>query len=272
MTGATSGIGREIARQLAALGATVVLVGRGEERAARSAQEVAATRPGARVEPLGVRDLADRAEMRRVAETVLARYPRIDLLVNNAGGIFAPRQETSDGVERTFALNVLAPFVLMERLGGRLRSSGAGRVVNVTSAAHRGQHVDFDDLEMRNGYRPYRAYGRSKLELLMLTREFARRWGAAGPAVLGVHPGVVRSGFGQNNGRASAWAFRLAFHLVGRSEAAGAATAVFAATDPALADRSGSYVVGRAVRPGSPASRDPDTARRLYDACARLAV
>ncbi len=270
VTGATSGIGREIARQLAAGGFSVVVVGRGDARAAETARTIAAETGNPRVAPVGVTDLARPDEVRRLAATLLAHYPALHVLVNNAGGYFRRRDVTPDGLERTFALNVLAPFLLTELLADRLRASAPARVVNLSSAAHYRHTVDFADLESARRYSGYRAYGTSKLEVLLLTREFARRFAGTGVTVNAVHPGFVASGFAQNNGGGTALAFRVLEFVFGLGVRRGAEAPVRLASDPALATVSGEYFSRTRRSRGSSASRDPVAAARLYRACAEL--
>ena len=215
-------------------------------------------------------DLALRTETEATAQALLQRYPRIHLLVNNAGVYLVRRETTSEGFERTFALNVLSPFLLTSWLAPRLMESAPARVVNVASAAHQGNSVDFSDLQSSHRYRGLRAYGRSKLELLLLTREFARRLEGTGVSVNAVHPGFVASGFGQNNGGGLAVGMRVVQALFGRSVRRGAAVPLFAATDPEVGARTGQYIAGRRVVPGSAASQDMAVARRLYDVCREL--
>ena len=270
VTGATSGIGREVALGLARLGATTIVVGRGEGRASRVAAEVAQTSGNPRVESLRVDDLATRADSRKLAATVLDRYPALHILVNNAGAYFRRREVTADGLERTFALNVLSPYLLTTVLAPRLVASAPARVVNVASAAHEGARVDFSDLQFSRKYAGYRAYGCSKLELLWLTREFARRFEGKGVTVNAVHPGFVRSGFGLNNGGGTAFAMRILERLFARSVVRGADTPIFAASAPELASVTGGYFADRKPLPGSVESRDLAKARQLFDECARL--
>jgi retinol dehydrogenase 14 len=270
VTGGTSGIGGAVAFGFASRGATTVIVGRGKERAAQVAASITgATRNGS-VEALGVTDLALRSETAATAQEILRRYPRIDVLVNNAGAYFSRRSVTSEGLERTFALNVVSPFLLTSLLDPRLRGSAPARVVNVSSAAHYGRTVDFSDLQNERNYRGFRAYGRSKLELVLLTREFARRWAETGVTVNAVHPGFVRSGFGANNGGATAAGFAVAKFLFGRSIRRGADVPLFAATDPSLETVTGQYFSDHRVSPGSRESQDMETARRLFDHCQEL--
>jgi NAD(P)-dependent dehydrogenase (short-subunit alcohol dehydrogenase family) len=270
VTGATSGLGREIARGIAQRGPPVVVVGRGEERARAAATEIALATGNSHVTFLGVTDLARPAEVRRLASELLARYPQISILVNNAGGFFRRRDVTPEGLERTFALNVFAPYLLTHLLADRLKASAPSRVVNIASAAHYRTTVPFDDLQFEHGYPGYRAYGTSKLELILLTREFGRRFAGTGVTVNAVHPGFVATKFGQNNGGGTALTLRVLEALFGRSPRHGAETPVMVATDPSLGSVTGAYFSDRQVRPGDPASQDAETARRLFDVCAQL--
>ncbi len=271
VTGATSGLGQEIARELAARGRAVVVVGRGADRADAVAKEIARLTGNARVESIGVADLSRPAEVRKLADEILGRYPRVSLLVNNAGAIFRHREVTADGLERTFALNVLAPFLLTELLADRLRASAPARVVNVASAAHYRHRINFADLQSQQHYSGYAVYGTSKLELILLTREFARRFAGSGVTVNAVHPGFVASGFGQNNGGGFAFTVRIVGRLFGRSLARGADTPVFVATDPSVAAVTGEYFSDRVVHAGDPASRDTDAASTLFDQVGAIA-
>jgi retinol dehydrogenase 14 len=270
VTGGTSGIGREVAVGLAARGATTVIVGRGKDRVPLIAAEIREATRNRSVEWVAVSDLALRTDTARAAGELLQRYPRIHLLVNNAGAYFARRGTTAEGLEQTFALNVLSPFLLTSFLAPRLIESAPARVVNVSSAAHYGASVDFSDLENRRPYRGFRVYGRSKLELLLLTREFARRLEGAGVTVNAVHPGFVASGFGRNNGGGIAFGLGVAKFLFAKSARRGAAVPLFAATDPSITGLTGQYISGRRVAPGSAASQDMAAARRLYEACRGL--
>lgn len=270
VTGGTSGIGLAVARGLAARGMRTVVVGRGSERVAQICREIATTVRSATVEPVAVTDLSLMSDVRALAEALVARYPQVHVLVNNAGAYYQRREVTNEGHERTFALNVLAPFLLTSLLADRLRESAPARVVNVSSMAHRGNTVDFSDLESADRYSGYRAYGRSKLELLLLTREFARRWAGSGVTVNAVHPGFVASHFGRNNGGATAVGFRILEFLFAISPRRGAKTPLFVATDPSVAGVSGEYFArSRAVRADPAAYRDDD-ARRLFDICREL--
>ncbi|MGA8542794.1 MAG: SDR family oxidoreductase [Thermoplasmata archaeon] len=271
VTGATSGIGKEVARGLAAQGFTTVVVGRGADRAAGTAKELAAATGNSRVESVAVQDLSVKAEMKALAATLLERYPTIHVLVNNAGAYISRRQETADGLERTFALNVLAPFSLTSLLADRMRVSAPARVVQVSSAAHLGNTVDFADLQSAGSYDGFRTYGRSKLELILLTREFARRLAGTGVVVNAVHPGFIRSGFGDNNPGGAGFGVKIAKFLFARSLRYGTRNVLYVATDPATGSVSGEYFSRRRVARASPASYDMESARRLFEVCRDLA-
>lgn len=270
ITGATSGIGLETARGIAARGAHTVLVGRGTERTQGVAADLSRSTGNPRVEAVGVDNLALRASWTQVAHELIERFPAIHVLVNNAGAYYARRELTGDGIERTLALNVLAPLALTTLLADRLKSSAPARVVNVSSAAHGGNVVDLEDLQGARNFSGYRAYGRSKLELVLLTRELARRFTGTGVTVNALHPGFIRSGFGQNNGGGTAFMIRLTARIGAKSATKGAETPIRLACDSDLERVTGEYFVDGKVTPGSTASRDPEMAKKLYQACLAL--
>jgi NAD(P)-dependent dehydrogenase (short-subunit alcohol dehydrogenase family) len=270
VTGATSGIGRWIAEGLAARRATTVVVGRTEARAVASAGEISSQTQNPNVYPLAVTDLALRSEVARLANTLGERYPRVHLLVHNAGAYYHRRGVTSEGIERTFALNVLAPFLLTARLLPKIIESAPARIVMVASEAHRGHDIDFGDLQADHGYRGFRTYGRSKLELILLAREFARRLHDHPVTVNAVHPGFVASGFGQNNGGAVGFGIGLLAKLFGRDPRKAAEDVSFIASDPGLETVTGKYFRRRTEVPGSPQSRDMVSALHVYEACTLL--
>ena len=192
LTGATRGIGRAAAIELARQGAEVALVGREPERVREVADEAAAVGGGAPIHQ-HVADLLLMSEVRRLADELREGYPRVDVLANNAGALFASRQVTSEGFERTFALNHLAPFLLTNLLRDRL---AGGRVVATTSDAHEGGRLDLDDLQSERSFAAMRVYGTSKLCNILFTRELARR--ASELHANCFHPGTVRTRFGKN--------------------------------------------------------------------------
>lgn len=267
VTGATQGIGRALVRELSQGPGTVVLVGRDPARVREVSADVARRSGAARIET-ATADLTLLEETNRLADELGERFPVVDALVNNAGAYFARRETTPEGHERTWALNVLAPFLLTHRLLPRI-DPHAGRIVNVASAAHLGRRLELDDLEGEQSFRGFRQYGRSKLALILLTYEFAARLGAHGITVNALHPGFVRSGFAQNNGGGTALAIRLAARVFGISPERGARTPLFLVTSPTVAAVSGAYFVrGRPAR-SSAASYDGPTGEALWSACCR---
>ncbi len=270
VTGGTSGVGLEIVRGLALRGAHAVIVGRGAGRVSQVVEELRRTTGNPEVEGVPVDDLALRSRWPVVAAQLLRRLPAIHVLVNNAGAVYFHREMTSEGDERTFALNVLAPLALISLLQDRLRASAPARIVNIASAAHFGHSLDLSDLQSANHYRGFDAYGRSKLELMLLTRELALRFAGSGVVVNCVHPGFIRSGFGRNNRGAGAAAVRIASIMFGKSPRTGAKTPLKVAGDFAYGSVSGEYFSGGRIVTGSNASRDLSGARRLYEACLPL--
>jgi NAD(P)-dependent dehydrogenase (short-subunit alcohol dehydrogenase family) len=278
VTGATSGIGRAAAQSLAARGARVVVVGRSPEKTTATVAAVQQATGNPAVEGL-LADLSRQSQVRALAAQVQARFSQLDVLVNNAGALFATRQETEDGLEMTFAVNHLAYFLLTNLLLNNLQAAatahGQARIVNVASGAHRRvAGLDFDDLQSRRRYSALPVYGASKLANLLFTSELARRLAPSG-ASTGVtanamHPGLVHTGFGSNNRR---WYWRLMYVFVngaGRTPEQGADTIIYLATAEELAGVTGQYFYERKPITPSAAARDPEAARRLWQVSERL--
>jgi len=266
VTGATSGLGAATALELARLGATVVVAGRD---AAKCRAQVDAIRreTGARAEEV-VADLAVLDQVRRMAAEVASRFPRLDVLVNNAGTYLFERALTQDGLERTFAVNYLSHFLLTNLLLDRLAASPASRVVCVSSNAHGGGRIDFDNLQGERRYERLDAYARSKLALLMFTYELSRRRKGSPPTANALHPGVVATDLGAENGPVRGWLRVRVRNLLGRSMITpeeGARAIVRLASSPELEGVTGRYFdQGREVR-SSPPSYDEAVARRLWE-------
>jgi len=199
ITGATNGIGKVAALELAKMGPTVVLVGRSPAKVAETVGEIKEKSRNPLVDGL-VADLSSLSEVRRLAAEFRQKYPVLHVLVNNAGGVFASRQVTVDGYELTFALNHLAYFLLTNLLLDRLKSNAPARIVNVSSDLHARGQIDFDDLQNQQHYGPggLRAYSQSKLANILFTYELARRLAGTGVTANVLHPGVVATGFGEN--------------------------------------------------------------------------
>ncbi len=273
ITGATHGIGRVTARELAAMGATVVLGGRDRQRAEDTVAWIRQQTGNPAVEYL-LADLSVQAEVRRLAGRFLGRHPRLDVLVNNAGGFFPKRRETAEGIELTFALNHLAPFLLTHLLLDTLRGSAPSRVVNVSSRAHvSARAADLpavDRPEGRQRYSGWAAYNGSKLASLLFTYELARRLEGSGVTANVLHPGFVATGFAADLAGSTRWLFALMQRFLAVTPQEGARTSVYLASSPEVAGVSGRYFVDCRPVPSSPASLDPDAARRLWELSARL--
>ena len=272
VTGASSGIGRETAIGLARLGATLLIHGRDPERSASALAEVRAASNGGSVE-LVTADLSSQAEVRRLAAEVLKRHDSLHVLVNNAGVLRMRRTLTVDGLEMTFALNHLAYFLLTQLLLDRLRESAPARIVNVSSGAHTGARLDFDDLQNAQRFRSMGVYGQSKLANVLFTYELARRLEESGVTANCLHPGFVATRFGSGNpgliGRAMGLGTRL-MRPFARSPERGARTSIHLAMSPEVDQVSGRYFVNSKATPSSPASYDEESARRLWEASEQL--
>ena len=263
ITGATGGIGLAAAEAFAARGARLAIVARDPARAAKAVQRIsAAGGPGTEVDVLTA-DLSSLAQVRRLAEEALARYPRIDVLANNAGAFYTSRQVSADGIELTWAVNHLAPFLLTTLLLERLRESAPARIITTSSAAHRGARIPWDDLPAAGHYRGFGRYGESKLANILFTAELAGRLEGSGVTANCFHPGLVATGFGKNNGGMAAAALSLLAPLSRRPEQ-GAETLVWLADAPEAGAHTGQYFIDR--RPARPAeaARDAEAARRLW--------
>jgi retinol dehydrogenase 12 len=265
LTGATRGIGRAAAIELARQGAEVALVGREPERVSAVAAEARAAGGAAARIHEHVADLTLMAGVRALAGEARERYGRIDVLANNAGALFASRQATSEGLERTFALNHLAPFLLTNLLRDRLTG---GRVVTTASDAHEGGRLDLEDLQSERSYAAMRVYGTSKLCNVLFTRELARR--APELHANCFHPGVVRTGFGKNE--RGIWK---ALTTVGgpffRSPERGARSLVWLALSDEAAGLTGEYVQDEKVIAPSAQAQDETLAEGLWERSAELA-
>jgi retinol dehydrogenase-12 len=262
VTGATAGIGRVTALELARQGARLVLTTRDEGKGDSAASEIRAAVPGAQVEWVKV-DLSVMREVREAAAEIRRRVDRLDVMVNNAGAIFIRREVTSEGVERTLATNHLSYFLLTRELRDLLVHSAPARIVNVASDAHRRARLDLDDLQSERGYSGYRVYGGSKLANILFTRELARRLAGTGVTANALHPGVVATNFGTNTPGLFRWAVKLAspFFI---DAAAGARTSVYLASSPQVQGKTGGYYQKcREVQP-SRRARDDQAAADLW--------
>jgi NAD(P)-dependent dehydrogenase (short-subunit alcohol dehydrogenase family) len=268
VTGATQGIGLAAARALAQKGAQVVLVARDPTRGQAALEQVRTVATGKPPELL-LADLSSMAQVRKLAADFKAGHSRLHVLLNNAGAIFTERQVTVDGFERTFALDHLAYFLLTRELRDVLVASAPARVINVASDAHLGGRMRFDDPMMEKGFGGTQAYMQAKLANILFTRELARRLAGTGVTANALHPGGVASGFAQDAKGWFKWVWTLATPFLLTPEK-GARTSIFLASDPSVAEVSGKYFARRRPRRPSPAARNDEDARRLWELSERL--
>ncbi|MGP0066809.1 MAG: SDR family oxidoreductase [Isosphaeraceae bacterium] len=262
ITGATSGIGEVTARELARLGAEVVIVGRSPERCAATLARIR-TETGATAVDALVGDLSSQADVRRLAGQIQDRCPRLDVLVNNAGAIFMPRAESVDGIEMTLALNHLSYFLLTNLLLPTITASAPARIVNVASDAHRGVSIDFEDIQGKKRYSGWRAYQQSKLANILFTYELARRLEGSGVTANTLHPGFVRTGF-LGGGGVVGWIARRIADVVALSPEQGARTSIYLASSPDVAGITGQYFVKEKPAQSTNQSHDRTAAERLW--------
>jgi NAD(P)-dependent dehydrogenase (short-subunit alcohol dehydrogenase family) len=268
VTGATSGIGLVAARELAWRGARVVLVGRNREHTDAAVAHIRAQTGSNEIDGL-LADLSSQNQVRALAWQFLQSHPRLDVLVNNAGGLWLDRQLTVDGLEPTFAVNHLAYFLLTQLLLERLKTSAPARIVNVSSAAHRNAIIDFDNLQGEKRYRGWPQYCRTKVMNLLFTYELARRLGDTDVTVNALHPGWVATGFGGGNGLRGRL-LQLLARCFAISPEEGARTIVYLASSPDVAAATGRYFVREQAVPSSPASYDQASAGRLWQISEQL--
>jgi NAD(P)-dependent dehydrogenase (short-subunit alcohol dehydrogenase family) len=270
ITGGTDGIGKAAAYGIAVQGARLLVHGRDPDKGARAVALLKARSGNSAIEFLQA-DFSSLADVRRLAAAVLERAPRIDVLVNNAGGMFRKRALSDDGYEMTFAVNHLAPFLLTRLLLDALRSAAPARIVTTASNAHRGAKISFDDLQAAHRYSGMRAYGSSKLANILFTRALAKRLEGTEVTATCLHPGFVRTSFGRDFD-ASPW-LKLAFGWISRlarSPEKGAETVIYLATSPQVQGASGGYYFD--CKPISPtaAAEDDDAAERLWRVSERM--
>lgn len=266
ITGGNTGIGKATAIALARTGARVVFTSRSVEKGERARAEIRAASGNDRVECMRL-DLASLASVRAFAEEFLAKHPRLDALVLNAGLMVGTRTETADGFETTIGVNHLGHFALTGLLLPRLKHSAPARIVVVSSDAHRAARggLDLDDLHARSGYNPWIAYGRSKLANLLFTLELAERLQGTGVTVNALHPGVVASEFGaaEDTGKLIGLLVR-AFRWAMITPEKGARTSVYLATAPEVEGVSGQFFARSKPRRPRRTALDREAARRLW--------
>lgn len=269
VTGATAGIGEITAYELARMGARVLVVSRSARRCADTVERIQQGTGNPAVEYFAA-DLSSQEQVRRLAEDVLRKLERLDVLVNNAGGLFMRRRESVDGMEMTWALNHLSYFMVTLLLLDCLKSSAPARVVNVSSDAHHGAKINFEDLQGRKRYAGYQAYGQSKLANILFTYELARRLEGTGVTANALHPGFVATSFAKNNGPLYALGMTVIHRIFAISPEEGARTTVYLAASPEVEGITGQFFVKRRAVRSDPASYDQKTAARLWQVSAQM--
>jgi NAD(P)-dependent dehydrogenase (short-subunit alcohol dehydrogenase family) len=269
ITGGTSGIGEVAAVALAKMGARIVLVARDKSRGDATLARLRNSAPGI-AHSVHFADLLRLAEMKRVAAQIANHESRIDILINNAGALFASRKVTEDGLEYSFALNHIAYFVMAEGLRERLAASAPARIINTASAAHQGATLDFDDLQSAKSFGAVKAYSRSKLCNILFTRELARRLHGTSITANCLHPGFVATRFGdQSGGLISPLVWLAKFFAI--SPAKGAETIVYLASSPDVAETTGQYFYKSVPTMPSSWAQDDRSALLLWQRSAALA-
>src|ERR1700694_1857333 len=264
ITGATSGIGLAAAVELARGGACLTRVAGNEARAAQAVRQIQAAASGASVDVLTA-DLASQAGIRQLASDAQAKYSSIQVVINNAAAIYATRQLSPDGIELTWAVNHLAPFLLTRLLLDRLKASTPARIVTTSSDAHEGARIPFDDLNAERawGRFGFPRYGQTKLANILFTAELARRLAGTGVSANCFHPGFVATGFNRNNGFLMRTGMAISRPFA-RSAVKGAQTLVWLVDSDAAAATSGGYFVDEHLVTPSAAAQDRQAASRLW--------
>jgi NAD(P)-dependent dehydrogenase (short-subunit alcohol dehydrogenase family) len=268
ITGANSGIGKATALGLARMGAELVMVCRDREKGEAARKEIMAESGNNRID-LMLADVSSQDSIRRLARDFLKTHEKLQLLINNAGVYLTKRIKTADGLEATLATNLLGPFLLTNLLLGVLKASAPSRIVNVSSDAHNGVRMDFDDLQGEKKFSGWQAYGQSKLGMILYTHELSQRLAGTGVMVNSVHPGVVRTHFAKNNGGFVAMGFRIigVFFI---SPSTAAKRVLYVATSPDLNNVSGKYFSKMHQEKSSRESYDDVSAKRLWQMSEQL--
>ena len=269
VTGATDGIGKVSARVLAEKGAKVIIVGRNPEKSATVLAELKSSSGNENIDLL-MADLAVMQEVRDLAEQVISHYDRLDILLNNAGGYFAKHELTSDGLERTFALNHMSYFLLTNKLMELLKSSAPARIVNVSSDAHYGVDMEFENLNGEQEYKAWKAYQKSKLANVLFTYELLKKV-PADITVNCLHPGFVATNFGHNIGGFFGPVLKIAQRISAIDPEEGAKTSIFLCSAPEVKGVSGKYFYKCQPKTSSRESRNMDTGKRLWQISSDIA-
>lgn len=264
VTGATAGIGKITAAALAGQGAQLVVHGRSKAKAEETVQEIKAATGNQQISYL-LADFSDLDQIRDLAKNFQDRFQHLHLLLNNAGGFFNKRILTSYGVEMTFLVNYLAPFLLTNLLLDTLKKSAPSRIINVSSEAHRQDRMNFEDLDFKKGYFGIKAYARSKLGNILFTYELARRLEGTGVTVNALHPGHIATDIWKTNFGLIGPALKRIMGFFSLTPEEGAENSIYLASSPEVTGISGKYFIKFEPAPSSPLSSDPALARQLWE-------
>jgi NAD(P)-dependent dehydrogenase (short-subunit alcohol dehydrogenase family) len=269
VTGSNSGIGKETAKALAGMGATVVMAVRNRERGETAWAEIVEETGNESVTVM-VCDLASRDSIKRFSDDFKSKHDRLDVLINNAGAVFAKRRLSVDGIESSMAVNYIGPFLLTRELLPLLEANAPSRIVNVSSGLSGNAEIDFDDLQSENGYKGMQAYAGSKLMLTTYTLELARRLEGIGVTANVVEPGFVATNLGRSSGSLlNSVMFTLVRPMQITPDKA-AENSVYAATSPELEGVTGKVFAKKQEKETSPVTHDGEARRRLWDEAIRL--
>lgn len=263
VTGATAGIGKVTATALAAQGADVVIAGRNQQKTENTVQQIISETGNESVKYL-LADFADLQQVRDLAAAFKERFSRLEVLINNAGAFFNNRKATPYGVEMTFLVNHLAPFLLTNLVLDKMQNGASTRIVNVSSDGHKQGTIDFDDLDFKQGYFGMKAYGRSKLANILFTYELARRLGDSSVTVNALHPGHVATDIWKSSFSFFGPALKWIMGLFALTPEEGADNTIYLASSPEVEGVTGKYFVKRKPVDSSPISRDEEFAQRLW--------
>jgi NAD(P)-dependent dehydrogenase (short-subunit alcohol dehydrogenase family) len=270
VTGANSGIGKATALGLAHMSATVVMVCRDRARGEAAQSEIKA-KSGNNAVDLLLADLSSQQSIHQLVENFKQHYIQLHVLINNAGVFMLNRRATADGLETTFAVNYLAPFLLTNLMLDVLKAGAPARIVNISSGAHEAGYIKMDDLQAEKHYRSMRAYGQSKLALVLFTYELARRLEGTGVTANCLHPGFVATNIGQGGlGPIGRTVAKFILALLGISPEEGAKTSIYLASSPDVEDVTGKYFVKGIPMETASISYDESLQRQLWEESAKL--
>jgi len=268
VTGATSGIGKVTAQELAQQGASVIIVGRSPEKGVDVVDQIK-KQTGSTVEFM-LADLSVQQEIHRLVNQYNSEYQRLDVLINNAADVFFKRQMNVEGIEQTFATNHLGYFLVTNLLLDTLKASAPARIINVSSDVHRSEEINFENLQGEQKYNGYKAYRLSKLYNLYFTYELSRKLEGTGVTVNAVTPGLVKSKLGVEGGGFSSFMKKLINFIAGKSPEEGSQPIIYLATSSDVEGVTGKYFKNNEAISSSDASNDKETAQKLWDISAEL--